>query len=247
LTRIIMRAAAITAAALTTLAVTAGTALASVPRTAPATTPQCGTSCITIYSPVLGPDVTQWAFIPHSNGNATNAKPGAPLALKLAGNSESNADFTASTVTTTGEACAGGLFSPQSYVCLTYGGYSAGQWTGTDPVTEIQWSPYGNQSGLCAASPVTGWRGPVQLQPCGDGPWTLWVGDEANAVTAGGTTFMPWVDGMNRNMSQPLVLTLNSGSRRPANALRVEQLTLLTARTPRANQVWSVTCAKLGL
>jgi hypothetical protein len=205
-----------TAAALLTLG--AAAAQASVRPAAPRVTPACGAQCFALSSLELGSDVVQNAYVPGDTG--VGGRIGQELDLRHASNSSPNQDFTGAKVGTLRDYC-GGLIKAESYVCINY--------PGTYPVFESNWSPFGNETGLCAglASPGVVAEN-VTLQTCGASATTLWVGDVANAISHHGRFYTPWVNASDPNFSHPLVLTVNAGSSRPRNQLRVERLNLLT-------------------
>ena len=137
----------------------------------PNATPACGAQCFDLSSLELGPHTIQNAYIPGDNG--TGGRAGQRLSLRHASNSRPNEDFTGARVGTLGNFC-GSLISSTSYVCVNY--------PGNYPVFESNWSPFGNDSGLCAGilrRDVAGQN--VTLQPCGASARTMWVGDLANS------------------------------------------------------------------
>jgi hypothetical protein len=120
------------------------------------------------------------------------------------------------------------FFSPTSYPCLHYPFFQ---------VFEMEWSPNGNASGLCAGVAVAGVNGEnVTLQPCGASAKTVWIADRDNStlgtdcrnpvippVSAGdpSVNFCPWVNGGDTNFSNPLVATLDTGTSNPTNQMKL--------------------------
>jgi hypothetical protein len=84
------------------------------------------------------------------------------------------------------------------------------------PVFESDWSPFGNESGLCvgAFSPVFNGEN-VTLQNCGSSTSTLWVGDLRNGTTHRGRIYTPWVNGAGQNFSHLLTLQVDPGTKKP--------------------------------
>jgi hypothetical protein len=205
-------------------------AQASVRSFAPNATPACGAQCFDLSSLVLGADAIQNAYVPGDRG--VSGRAGRPVNLKHASNARPNEDFAGAQVGTLGSFC-GNLLSAQSYACVNYpAGY---------PVFESDWSPFGNQSGLCAGVARRGFDGErVTLQHCGATARTLWVGDLGHAVTASGHLYTPWVNGSDPNFSHPLVLTVNTGSFLPENQLKLKRLNLLTASTVADSQEFTL-------
>jgi hypothetical protein len=113
-------------------------------------------------------------------------------------------------------------------VDLHYGG-GATLGTGTfpdDAAFEIQYSPYGVDSGLCAGVATTAISGEgVTLQPCGVSAKTVWIVDSIDTVAHG---YVPLINGSDTNFSQPFVLTYPSSgypTDKPRPQLYVTNLT----------------------
>lgn len=77
------------------------------------------------------------------------------------------------------------------------------------PAFELQYSPYGVDSGLCAGVAATAWSGEkVTLQSCGVSSKTVWIADTSPDDVGGPfNNYAPAINGSNTNFSQPLVLT----------------------------------------
>ncbi len=197
----------------------------------PHATPACGFNCFNLSSLELGPHTIQNAYIKGDTG--TGGKAGQRLDLRNGSNSHPNEDFTGAKIGTLSDYC-GSLISATSYVCVNYpGGY---------PVYESNWSPFGNESGLCAGlkrRDVTGEN--VTLRPCGVSARTMWVGDIADGTTNDGHFYTPWVNASDPNYSHPLVLTVDSGTYLPENQLKVQRLNLLTGGVVRDAQEFTLT------
>ncbi|HUZ51859.1 MAG TPA: hypothetical protein VMU94_04965 [Streptosporangiaceae bacterium] len=217
-----------TAAALLTLGSAA--AQASVNGNRPDATPACGAQCFDLSSLELGPHTIQNAYIRGDNG--IGGKVGQRLNLRHASNSRPNEDFTGAKVGTLSNYC-GSLISSTSYVCVNY--------PGNYPVFESSWSPFGNDSGLCAGIARRNVAGQnVTLQPCGASARTMWVGDLADSVTNDGRFYTPWVNASDPNFSHPLVLTVDAGTYLPENQLKVQRLNLLTGHTVADSQEYTL-------
>ena len=218
-----------TAAAVLTLGSAA--AQASVAVVTPDATPACGSQCFDLSSLELGPHTIQNAYIKGDNG--IGGLVGKRLNLRHASNSRPNEDFTGAKVGTLGNYC-GSLISATSYVCVNYpSGY---------PVFESDWSPFGNQSALCAGIALRNVADQnVTLQNCGESARTMWVGDLADAIVHDGRTYTPWVNASDPNFSHPLVLTVDAGTFLPENQLKVERLDLLNGQTVKDSQEFTLT------
>jgi hypothetical protein len=218
---------ALSAAAVATASIGLSAGTASAATHAKRGTVACGFACINVYSDVLGSSVTINAYVPGDNG--TGYKIGQKVNLHLAVNNRPNGDFSLTTSGRVFQFC-GILFSPTSYICLNYPLFE---------VFELAFAPFGHQTGLCAGVATAGVDGEnVTLQTCGAGPNTAWVLDRANStlgtdcrigtgppVSPGDPTvnFCPWLNGGDTNFSDPLVMTLDTGTTGPTNQLKIER------------------------
>jgi hypothetical protein len=211
-------------------AATMASAATAQPSAKPAATPACGFNCFNLSSLTLGPRTIQNAYVPGNTG--TGGKVGQKVNLHFASNTQVNADFTGAQVGTLTDFCPqhGGVGLAQtSYACLNYpAGY---------PVFESDWSPFGNESGLCVGArlPVTSGEN-VTLQNCGTNSTTIWVGDLANSVIRHGRLYFPWVNGASTNFSHQLTLTVDPGTTRPINQLKLKSLNKVGGQIPDTQQ-----------
>jgi len=194
-------------------AITAGTASAA--------TPSCGPNCIDIFSKDFGtliPPNPQFTLDVLKQGN----KVGQPLILFRQSNSDPALDWTVSNQGAVSDFYSAGLVS--SALALHYGcGYNlnTGKCSTTiNPVTglpypddfafEVQYSPYGVDSGLCMGLADTAASGEgVTLQPCGVSSKTVWVADTLDSCIANPlySDEVPAINGSDTNFSHPFVLT----------------------------------------
>ena len=186
------------AAATLTLVAGAGAVAAT---SASAATPSCGPICVDIFNHDFGT---------HAHPNFVldtlrqGEKVGQPQILFRVANSDPAEDYTFSYQGTVADFYAAGLVS--AAVDLHYGGGAKG--FPNDAAFEIQYSPYGVDSGLCtgvASTAVSGEK--VTLQPCGVSSKTIWIVDSADTVRHG---YVPLINGSDTNFSQPFVLTYPS-------------------------------------
>ena len=177
----------------------------------------------------------QNAYVPGDTG--AGGKPGIEVNLNHASNTHPNEDFTGARVGTLLNFCpnfGGEGLAQTSYVCINY--------PSSYPVFEANWSPFGNESGLCTGSKLPLFSGrETTLQNCGVNPTTIWVGDLANSVTRGGRVYFPWVNGASSTFSHALVLTVDPSTRNPINQLRVQSLNKLTGGVVSDTQQFSFT------
>jgi len=201
----------------------------------PHATPACGFNCFNLSSLTLGRGTIQNAYIAGDTG--TGGKVGQRLNLNFASNSHPNEDFTGAQVGTLANFCPnfGGVgLSATAYVCINY--------PSAYPVFESNWSPFGNQSGLCAGAFTPVFSGEnVTLQNCGNSPSTLWVGDLAHATHHFGFTYFPWVNGASTTFSHPLTLQVDPGTTKPINQLKLASLNTLTGGVSPDSQEFTFT------
>ncbi|HVB42979.1 MAG TPA: hypothetical protein VNF47_09780 [Streptosporangiaceae bacterium] len=191
----------------------------------------CGPACWSVFSDQLGSSVTLNAFVPGDTG--VGGRVGQKVNLHLAGNYRPNGDWEPTASGFVFQFCgflANDFFSPTSFICQHYP-FSF--------VLELNWAPFGNESGLCAGVATAAVSGEnVTLQPCGASAKTVWVLDRNNAtlgtsclapqtppVSPGdpSTNFCPYINGGDTNFAQPLVLTLDTGTSNPTNQLKLQR------------------------
>jgi hypothetical protein len=203
------------AAATLTLVGGVGLAGAVTAGTASAATPSCGPACVDIFSHQFGT---------HAQPNYVvdvlrqGEKVGQPIILFRTANFDPAEDWTAAFQGTTADFYAAKLVS--AAVALHYGCipgptgnfpdcYGQTSIPINDPAFEIEYAPFGVDSGLCmgVAKTATNDEG-VTLQPCGVSANTVWIVDifdSLNTTFAGG--YVPLINGSDTNFSQPFVLT----------------------------------------
>lgn len=236
------------------LALFAGGAAVSASTPASAATPSCGGGCVDIFNHDFG--TTQHpAFV--LDTFKQGEKTGQPQILFRVSNSDPAEDYTVSYQGLVSEFYAAGLVSAQ--LDLHYGG-GIGT-TSPDPTFpddlafEVQYSPYGVDSGLCTGVAATAVAGEgVTLQPCGVSSKTIWVVDLANlSGNAGnfsqiGNFLVPLINGSDTNFSQPYVLTYPKNgypTDSPRPQLYVTNLTGAAAGTPTLTSVGTVDSSQL--
>jgi len=172
-----------------------------------AATPSAGPSAIDIFSRDFGT---------HAHPNFTldtlrqGEKVGQPQILFRTANFDPALDYTISYQGLVSDFYAADLVSAE--VDLHYGGganYVLPNGTKVafpdDAAFEVQYDPYGVDSGLCAGVAATAVSGEkVTLEPCGVSSKTLWIVDSADTIRGG---YVPLINGSDTNFSQPYVLT----------------------------------------
>jgi hypothetical protein len=173
---------------------------------AAANTPSCGDDCYTYY----GPDFGQ-AFV--LDVLRQGEKVGQPIIQFRDSGSDPAEDFVYDEEGTVGDFYAAGLVSES--LAFHYGGlgcesgYAPGPpATCTTPYPdynafELEYAPYGVDSGLCAGTGSTAGNGtPVALEPCGVSSKTVWVEDTGDGYDG----YIPLINGSDTNFSHPYVL-----------------------------------------
>ena len=249
---------AVSAAALVSASLSLGAGAATAATTSHNGTVACGDACINLFSARLGSNVTLNAYVPGDTG--AGGKVGTKVNLHLASNDRPNGDFIPTAIGQVYEFC-GFLFSDTSYPCLNYPHYTVFE-------VQFTPNGYG-MSNLCAGVRTPSYQGEnVTLQPCGQSAATLWIADSGNeavgtsAVTdcrtavaspnvGGGNgsipvvagsnavTYCPWINGSDPSFSNPLVLTLNTGTSRPTNQLMLEHLQVLSGQATSTRQLFA--------
>lgn len=211
------------AAAASLLALGATAAQASV-SARPDATPACGGQCINIYSRLLGRDTILNAYVAGDRG--VGGKVGQKLNLHFASNTHPNEDFTLAADGTASQFC-GTELARTSVACLHYSG---------SEVLELNWTPYGNETDLCAgtAGPIFSGES-VTLQRCGVHEGTLFIADSDHATDG----YVPVIDGADASFSHPEVITVDPGTTHPTNQLKVETENTLTGGVIRDSQLFS--------
>ena len=174
---------------------------------ASAATPSCGFSCIEVFSHNFGTH-HQPNFI--LDTLRQGEKVGQPQILFRVSNSDPAEDYTISYQGLVSDFFAAGLVS--AAVDLHYGSNlpNANDGFPDDFAYEIQYAPFGVDSGLCAGVGTTAVAGTkVALEPCGVSSKTVWIVDSADSTFSG---YVPLINGSDTNFSQPFVLTYGASA-----------------------------------
>jgi hypothetical protein len=201
---------ALAAAATLTLVGGAGAAGAFATATAAnAATPSCGNNCINIFSREFGTHAKPGFVV---DVLRQGEKVGQPIILFRTSNADPAEDWTISFQGLVSDFFAAGLVS--AAVNLHYGGGATDPFTKSgktpdEPAFEIEYSPYGVESGLCMGTATTAVQGEgVTLQPCGVSAKTVWIldtFDQPFEFFLHG--YAPAINGSDTNFSHPFVLT----------------------------------------
>ena len=196
-------------AATAALTLTGGLTLAGASVTWGAT-PSCGSGnhCVDIFSREFGTHQNPLYVL---DVFRQGAKVGQPVILFRSSSADPAEDFTYSFQGTVSDLYAGGLVSAATE--LHYGGSkyliptvpAAGP---DEPAVELEYAPYGVDSGLCAGMATTAHQGEgVTLQPCGTSAKTIWILDTFDqSFPAFNHGYIAVINGSNTNFSHPFVL-----------------------------------------
>jgi hypothetical protein len=199
--------------------------------TASAATPSCGNSCISLYTQKFGThyyvDVYQ-----------QRAAAGQESILFQGSNSDPALDFTYVDEGTVHDLYAHGTRIVTSAVAHTYG---------NDTAFQLQYSPYGRNSGFCLSTwpgvvPQPGYK--VRLETCGQYSNSLWIVDAANETS--NHKYAPLINGATNSFSNPEVLNYPAGNPTdmPRPVLNVQPENTYSNGTVFDNQMWA---AKVGV
>jgi hypothetical protein len=199
------------------LAAAAALALIAAPVAAGATaataaTPSCGANCVEVFNHDFGSHKTP-AFVLDTYKQGETI--GTEQILYRVSNSDPAEDYTVSYQGLVSDLFGADLVS--AAVNLHYGcdfnentGHCGSHVFPDDAAFEVQYSPYGVDSGLCAGVAATASAGEkVTLQPCGDSARTAWIVDSTDTAGHG---YVPFINGSDNNFSQPYVLTYPADS-----------------------------------
>jgi hypothetical protein len=174
----------------------------------------CGASCAEIFSRNFGTSPNpEFALDVLRQGDEI----GQPIILFRPSSSDPAEHFSISDQGLVSVFHTDGLVS--SALALHYGGlgcedYDTGTATCTTPypddeAIEVEYSPYGVDSGLCMGTATTAVNGTyVSLQPCGATAKTTWIVDSANQIEV----YVPLINGSGTSFSHPAVLTYPQNS-----------------------------------
>jgi hypothetical protein len=156
--------------------------------TANAVTPACGKTCTDLFTRNFGTYPNPGFLLDVLRQGELIAQ---PLILFRPANSDAAEDFTVAFQDSVSDFNAAGLVS--NALDLHYGGAGCEDYSATtskcltfypnDEAVEIEYSPFGVDSGLCMGTATTAVNGTeVSLQPCGVTAKTTWIIDAADAI-----------------------------------------------------------------
>jgi hypothetical protein len=207
------------AAATLTLVGGVGAAGALTAGTASAATPSCGPACIDIFSHQFGTHKSpNYVVDVLRQGNKT----GQPVILFRTANYDPAEDWTLAFQGTVADFYAAQLVGAPvalHYGCIPGSGgnfpdcYGQTHFAVNDPAFEIEYAPFGVDSGLCMGVVATAFNDEgVTLQPCGTSSKTVWIADIFDSPSTLFSGYVPVINGSDNNFSQPYVLTYPNNS-----------------------------------
>jgi len=108
-----------------------------------------------------------------------------------------------------------------------------------DPAFEIEYAPFGVDTGMCMGVAATAFSGEgVTLQPCGVSARTVWIADVIDSPSTLFTGYVPAINGSDTNFSHPSALTYpknSSPAGQPRPQLVVTNLTGFSQTSPPLN------------
>jgi len=252
-----IRSKILAAAATLTLVSGVSAAGALTAGTASAATPSCGNSCVNTYPQEYAGqsnNAPQFVLDVFRQGE----KVGQPVILFRSSNTDPAEDWTYAAQGTVADFYEAGLVS--SAVALHYGCTAAvtatlqvpcgaGPGAGVnDAAYELEYAPYGVDSGLCLGLAATAFSGEkVTLQGCGTTSRVVWIQDtfpnDASPSFTGGT-YWAGINGSDTTFSQPFVLNYPPSAYptdRPRAQLTVTNLAQFSqgASPDDSNQLWT--------
>jgi hypothetical protein len=189
----------------------------------PNATSSCGSTCINPYSAQYGPGYVL------QNHNAVNGV-GNPLKLQYARNYAPGQDWTIYFQGSVRRFYHLGLVSGNLFLHYR-----------NEPAYELQWAPYGVNTGLCQGTAAPAYSGEkVNLQVCGNDADTVWVLDFQDSPYVG---FVPTIAGSTTNFSNPQVLTAATP---PTGTLTTQRIQTSSTGSVANNQQWWAYPGEIG-
>jgi len=178
-------------AAAATLSLASGLATAAT-LPASASTTQCGSACVQIFSKLYGPGFVESAF-------QGIAAAGQPTILHRASNSDPTGDF----INPLGHPVPVSVFYAEGMVSAAVNAHY-----GPDFAVQVEYAPFGQATGLCAAVATTAYQNEgLSLQPCSTPGTTVFIIDFADAPTA--KPYFPIVNASTTDFTHPFTMTIN--------------------------------------
>ena len=208
-------------AAAVALTVAGGLAAAAAPP-ATASTTQCGTACVQIFSKLYGPGFVESAF-------QGIASAGQPTILHAASNSDPTGDF----INPLGHPVLVSTFYAQGMVSAAVNAHY-----GSEPAVQVEYAPHGQPTGLCAAVATTAYQNEgLSLQPCSTPGTTVFIIDE-NDSPATWPYYFPIVNASTTDFTHPFTMTIDGNpAHKPFPQITLQRMHDNPTDVP-DNQLW---------
>ena len=196
-------------AAAATLTLVSGVGMAGALTAGPAAaaTPSCGNSCVNTFNQDIGFGFSVDVY-------RQGEKVGQPIILFRTSNFDPALDWSMAFNGLVSDFFAAGLVSAAvnlHYGCNSAGGACLSGVFPDLPAFEIEYAPFGVNSGLCMGVAATAFQGEgVTLQPCGVSSKTVWIVDSSDSPANDNQVYpgtFPLINGSDTNFSHPFVLT----------------------------------------
>jgi hypothetical protein len=187
---------------------------------ASASTTQCGSACVQIFSKLYGPGFVESVF-------QGTAAAGQPTIVHAASNTDPTGDFIVSQAGPVSMFYAEGMVS--AAVNAHYGPRTA---------VQVEYAPDGQGTGLCSAVATTAYQGEgLTLQPCSTPGTSVFILDFPDATAAGG--YFPIVNASTTDFTHPYTMTLDGNpAHKPFPQITLQRLRGNPTDVP-DNQLWN--------
>jgi hypothetical protein len=188
---------------------------------ASASTTQCGSACVQIFSKLYGPGFVESAF-------QGIAAAGQPTIVHRASSSDPTGDF----INPIGHPVPVSQFYAQGMVSAAVNAHY-----GSEFAVQVEYAPYGQGTGLCAAVATAAYQNEgLSLQPCSTPGTTVFIIDSADAPAA--KPYFPIVNASTTDFTRPFTMTINGDpALKPFPQITLQHLHGGPAHVP-DNQLW---------
>ena len=158
-----------------------------------ASTTQCGSACVQIFSKMYGPGFVESAF-------QGIAAAGQPTILHRASSSDPTGDF----INPLGHPVKVSVFYAQGMVSAAVNAHY-----GSEFAVQVEYAPYGQGTGLCAAVATTAYQNEgLSLQPCSTPGTTVFIIDLADSPSTA-PYYFPIVNASTTDFTHPYTMTID--------------------------------------
>ena len=159
---------------------------------ATASTTQCGSACVQIFSKMYGPGFVESVF-------QGIAAAGQPTIVHRASDSDPTGDF----INPLGHPAHVSDFYAKGMVSAAVNAHY-----GNRPAVQVEYAPYGQATGLCAAVATTAYQNEgLSLQPCSTPGTTVFIIDFTDAPAA--KPYFPIVNASTTDFTHPFTMTIH--------------------------------------